>query len=190
MVPDFVDPTGRVVAVEANPTTFELLKVNLTLIGRGTLVHCAVTIGGGEVEIVVSDLGDIYSSLKPGGQVTGDSLRSFKAPGKSLDAVVTEQGLDRVDVEKVDIEGAELDVIRSAVQVMKELRPVIVVEYSTNTWPKFGATAEDLLRLAADRGYAVKLYDLARCRLIEPPPGLWNSGYANVLLLPNDRVAG
>jgi FkbM family methyltransferase len=183
-----VGPTGRVVAVEANPVTFELLRRNIELNGRGTPVHCAVTSHDGDVEIFVSDMGDVYSSLKVGGLVTGDTVHSHKVPGKTLDAVVATQKLDRVDVVKIDIEGAEMDALRSAPKLMAEQRPVFVVEYGTNTWPTFEATANDLLRLAGERGYRVRSFDPVARALVEPPPGTWESAYTNVLLVPNDAI--
>jgi FkbM family methyltransferase len=183
-----VGPHGRVVAIEANPQTFELLKRNLALNGCGTPVHCAVTTNAGEVDIFVSDMGDVYSSLRTGGLVTGDSVRSYKVPGRPLDEVVEDLGLDRVHVVKVDIEGGELDVLRSARRTMTQLRPVWIVEYGTNTWPAFGATAEQLLALVKDRGYEIRQFDLSARRLVAPLPNVWQSPYTNIMLLPNEKI--
>jgi hypothetical protein len=109
--------------------------------------------------------------------------------GKTLDALVADLKLDRVDVVKVDIEGAEMDALRSADHIMRNFRPAFVLEYGMNTWPVFGATADDLRELAADRGYIVKIYDLASGRPVDPPRETWSSGYANLLLLPREWVS-
>jgi FkbM family methyltransferase len=183
-----VGPTGSVVSVEANPTTFELLRANLAANGRGAPVHRALTSDSGEIEIFVSDAGDVYSSLKKGGLVTGASVKSHRVRGQSLDSLVSDLKLDRVDVVKIDIEGAEMDVLRSAEVVMREFRPAFVVEYGVNTWPAFGATAEEFRALAAERDYEIKLYDPETDRPVDPGSEAWASGYINFLLLPREMM--
>ena len=85
---------------------------------------------------------------------------------------------------KIDIEGAELDVLRSARHVLKELRPVVVCEYGINTWPAFGATAEGLLALLAECDYTVGIFDVKSGAVRPVDETVWKSGYANLILLP------
>lgn len=185
-----VGPGGRVVAVEANPVTYDLLRRNLALNGFGTAVHCALTTSEGETELFTPrEGGDVYSSLRKGGLVCGDDVETFRVAGRTLDEVVASLGLDRVDVLKIDIEGAELDVLRAAPRLMRESRPVIICEYGTNTWPAFGACAASLLAMLGERGYRAGLFD-AVSRTVRPADGrVWDSHYANLILLPVERAA-
>ncbi len=50
-----------------------------------------------------------------------------------LDLFAVERGLDRVDFVKVDVEGAELDVLAGALWVLKKFRPRVMVEVHTET---------------------------------------------------------
>jgi FkbM family methyltransferase len=180
-----VGPDGRVIAIEANPVTHRLMEQNLKINGFGIAVHCALTAKPGEVELFVPrQLGDAYSSLRQGGLVQGQDIDVIKVPGRTLDEVVSSLGLDRIDLLKIDIEGAELDVLRSARRVLRELRPVVICEYGMNTWPVFGATAESLLALLQECHYSVGIFD-AKKGIVQPVnEEVWKSDYANLILQP------
>lgn len=176
---------GRVVAVEANPVTFALLERNLEVNGCGIAVHCALTPVPGEVQLFVPRQGgDVYSSLRKGGLVNGDDIESIMVNGRTLDDVVLSLGIDRVDVLKIDIEGGELDVLRSASRLLREMRPVVVCEYGTNTWPAFGATAKGLLELLGQCGYIAGVFDSQRGVVVPVDHQVWKSPYVNLVLQP------
>lgn len=185
---DLVGPSGNVVSIEANPATRDLLAANLALNGRSPPIHCALAAAAGEVDIFVSDRGDVYSSLRTGGLVRGESVRSHKVRARTLDDVVGELGLNQVDLVKVDIEGGELDVLRSARQIMQQFRPTWIVEYGTNTWSVFGATPAQLLELLSERRYVLRQFDIQARRLVEPATTIWESPYTNLILLPAEKA--
>lgn len=184
-----VGPQGCVVSVEANPLTYRLLQRNLALNGFGTAVHCALTNQPGEVELYVPrEGGDVFSSIKKGGLVHGDDIESFRVPGRTLDEVVASQGIERIDVVKIDVEGAELDVLRSARRVLSEFRPVILCEYGTNTWPAFNVCSDDLLTLLAEHNYQAGIFAPAEKQVRAVDSRVWDSPYANLVLQPCGRA--
>jgi FkbM family methyltransferase len=182
-----VGPRGQVVAIEANPVTQPLLDRNLRLNGFGKIVCCALASSAGELELFVPRAGDVYSSLRTGGLVTGPNIKRFRVHGCTLDDVVSSLGLQRVDLIKIDIEGAELDALRSAQRVMCELRPMILCEYGINTWPAFGACKDDLILMLKKRNYRVGIFDPATKRVNPASESVWTSGYANLVLVPSER---
>jgi FkbM family methyltransferase len=177
------------VSIEANPATHKLLERNLSLNGFGTAVHCALTTQAGEVDLFVPRSGgDVYSSIRRGGLIRGEDIECFRVPGRTLDEVVASQGLKQLDAVKIDIEGAELDVLKSAPRLMSEFRPLILCEYGTNTWPPFGANKEDLLRLLRRYNYTVGIFTVKEKRVRAVDDQVWNSSYANLVLQPTERV--
>jgi hypothetical protein len=65
----------------------------------------------------------------------------------SLDAYCQEQGLTRVDFVKVDVEGAEMAVLRGAEQLLRRPSPPIwLIEMNISTSQNFGYSPCDLLR--------------------------------------------
>jgi FkbM family methyltransferase len=184
-----VEPGGRVIAIEANPVTYQLLKRNLKINDFGTAIHCALTSEPGKVELFMPRSGgDVYSSIRKGGLVRGNDVESFSVLGRTLDEVVASLQLERVNLVKIDIEGGELEVLRSASRIMRELRPVILCEYGTNTWPAFGATKESLLALIAERNYFVGVFDTIRKRVRRADSGIWDLPYINLILQPKENA--
>lgn len=184
-----VGNTGNVIAIEANPLTYSFLKRNLVANKFGVPVNCAVTTQIGEVELFMpNDGGDVYSSLKQGGLLQGKSVQSFKVQGRSLDEVVLELALPRVDVVKIDVEGAELEVLCSSNHLLSNLRPIFITEYSSKTWPGFGSTPEDLQALINKYDYKLNLFDFHTKGLVPLPEGIWQSSYVNLVLVPEERL--
>ena len=182
---------GKIVSIEANPITYKLLERNLEANKIGIPLNCALTSQIGEVELFMPSDGDIYSSLRKDGLVENSaSFHTFKIRGGTLDNVITELALSRVDVVKVDIEGAELDVLRSAPNLLSTFRPILVVEYGTNTWPCFGATPDGLETLADTYNYALRLFNPQKKELVSIPEEFWNTPYSNLILVPEERIQG
>jgi FkbM family methyltransferase len=178
-----VGASGQVVSIEANPLTFKLLERNLRANRFGTPVQCALTTQTGEVELFMPQDWDVYSSLRAAGLVEGRADHSFKVTARTLDDVVKELGLSKVDVVKIDVEGGELDVLRSAPTLLKNLRPLIIAEYSRNTWAGFGATFNELEELCRDFSYQLRLFDQQQ-KLSPVSAEIAESAFANLILVP------
>ena len=183
----WVGPTGTVISIEANPLTVPLLRRNLESNGFPVnhIVHAALTKSPGELELHMPEIGDTYSSIKVGGLVTGANVRKFRVTGRTLDSVVQEFAPSRVDFIKIDVEGADLEVLQSASGTVDRFRPLISIEYGVVTWKPFGATQADLERFCREHRYEIGLYDIDSDRLSPPTPTAWESEYVNFFLTPN-----
>jgi FkbM family methyltransferase len=178
---------GQVIAIEANPVTYELLVRNLEKNQFGIPIHCALSLHAGEVELFVPSDGDVYSSLRADGLVkVSESFESVTVQSRTLDEVVESLGLQRVDVVKIDVEGGELDVLASATNVLDRFRPVVIVEYSTNTWNAFGATAETVQSFCRQHRYVIRRFNLPKRRFDAIDEDVWQSPYLNLVLLPEE----
>lgn len=183
-----VGKQGQVISIEANPDTYHLLQRNLKANHLDLSIHCALTSQAGEVELFMPvDGGDVYSSLKPGGLVSG-SIQSFKVKARTLDSVIQEFELTKVDLIKIDIEGAELDVLYTASHALSVFRPIVITEYGTNTWTKFEATPQKLKDYLNHFSYAIRLFDRKTKKLIPPSEETWLSPYTNLFLLPAEKI--
>lgn len=180
---------GKVVAIEANPRTFKLLERNLRANHFGIPVQCALTSEAGEVELFMPKDWDVYSSLRAGSLVEGSADQSFKVTARTLDEVVDALALQKVDLVKIDIEGGELDVLRSAPKLLSILRPLIIAEYSVNTWASFGASFAQLEELSRNHSYQLRLFDQQKQRLTPLSKNIGQSAFANVVLVPQERLS-
>lgn len=103
-----VGPVGRVIAIEAHPETFRCLEAT---IGRSelpnvTAINCAVADRDGELSISAgpSHLGPSHLMNTV---LNGEGDDGTRVPARSLDSLAHELRLDRVDLLKMNIEGAE-----------------------------------------------------------------------------------
>ena len=183
-----VGKSGTVVAIEANPETYTLLERNLRANHFGLPVHCALTSQPGEVELFVPGAWDVYSSLRADGVVEGVVDHSYKVRARTLDDVINELNLSRVDLVKIDIEGGELDVLRSAPKLLNVLRPYIITEYGLNTWPAFEVTGDDLKQLVKEAGYSINRFSVKEQKLVSVTDEVWNENYINLVLIPKERT--
>jgi FkbM family methyltransferase len=102
-------PNARIIAVEADPDTFRLLEANTSRLSQVTCVHAAITDHDGEVPL--------YSGAESWGASTmpaPEHSTRHVVPSLTLDRLAEQHGVERIDLLKMDIEGAEAAVIRSA----------------------------------------------------------------------------
>ncbi|MBV8187822.1 MAG: FkbM family methyltransferase [Alphaproteobacteria bacterium] len=77
---------------------------------------------------------------------------------ETLDAVTARLGIARVDVIKIDVEGAELKVLAGARETLRKWQPVLLIEANDEALRKQGASTADLLALLRSLDYAVFVF--------------------------------
>ena len=121
-----VGPTGKVIAVEPHPDNFRRLEGN-ALRNQLTQLDCVQAAAGdreGTVELFVHERGINHSLVRGSG-------RSLSVPMKTVDAIVRERGLTRLDLLKIDIEGVVPAALRGAAESIMRFHPRIAIERDT-----------------------------------------------------------
>jgi FkbM family methyltransferase len=183
MAGGLVGPTGKVVSIEANPDTVKLLNRNLAANGLPEGKNCAVSATNGTAEFLIASAGDVYGTLKSNEYVPAES-KTISVTTRTLDDIVQDAGLAKVDFIKIDVEGGEIDCLRGADKTLRNHKPMVVLEYGTSTWPGFNHTPEELIAIADNYGYELKMLDVTMKTLVPVSVAVWSSGYANVVMLP------
>jgi FkbM family methyltransferase len=101
-------PAARVIAVEPHPETFARLQANTGHLDGVELVQAAVSDRDGSLELHVG-----ADSWGAGMHAARGTTGTISVRALTLDRLLDEHGLDEVDVLKVDIEGAEVGVLRT-----------------------------------------------------------------------------
>lgn len=99
-------PNARVIAVEADPALIPRLRKNVAGLPV-TVVHAAVCNREGEQVFYRSDRSSWGNSLDR----TLPYQTAVRVPALSLSSLLESEGVERVDLLKVDVEGAEWDIL-------------------------------------------------------------------------------
>jgi len=184
---------GKVFSFEPNPEVYERLRKNILLnqddlYGEVIVQNCAVSDYEGCSEFHVPLMcKSAYGSLhRPNIKEDCDIINVSVI---SLDHYVERNKLGRVDLIKIDVEGAELTVLKGAEKVLRRFYPMIFMEVSDKRTKAFGYKAEKLCSFLEDLGY--ELYCPVQCykqKGLELTPftadGFIN--YVDVFAVPNE----
>jgi len=126
-----VGPNGRVVAVEPAPSTARLLALSLELNGysRSTALH--------EVALGRNASGEAHFYIPPHEPknalvIAAARPDSIKVKATNLDTLL--DAYDRVDLIKIDAEGAELDIVGGMEAVVARHEPLVVLEFNAHRY--------------------------------------------------------
>lgn len=94
-------------------------------------------------------------------------------PLKSIDKIMTELGHTRIDLFKMDIEGAEYEVIEHMLSMSPPLLPgQLLVEFHDSLAPELGARKTALIRSILSRGYELTYQEGCEYSFFLTPPEL------------------
>ena len=121
-----VGTTGQVHAFEPDPRVYRYLVENTARNGlqNVTLNNAALGNVVGPARFILRQ-DPTQSSLK-GAKVAGDSTGETYIDVTTVDDYIRKNRLQRVDALKIDVEGAELAVVRGALETLKELNPSLI----------------------------------------------------------------
>lgn len=104
-------PGARIVAIEPEPSNYELLKKNAAPYGQIETFRAALWDKCGTVGIFDSGMGNSAFQTKA---ATPSSGGKHTAKSVTLDRLIADCGIEFVDFLKVDVEGAEVEIFRQA----------------------------------------------------------------------------
>lgn len=153
-----VGADGSVLALEPNPANCELLERSVAENGFGTVRVVGVAVSR-DIGVVGVHTNASNGSIFDVAGVARSMPCSFVAPAQPLDHLVDEAGMTRVDVIKIDVEGAEPLVLAGAGRTISRFRPHIVAEFSPGLLGEAPAYTRALALLARFRelGYGLSV---------------------------------
>lgn len=176
---------GHIHAFEPEPSNFRLLTKNVSRNGfkrSVTLNQVALSDQSGSANLNRS--GDAASAY------VSDELAAsgaIEVHCTTIDTYARLVGLSRLDLIKIDVEGAEMRVLRGATATLRRFRPVLLVECAERHLHRSGVAARDLLGLLAGLGYKSFVPSVRRLRWVNVDASDANiPGNDNLVCLPAD----
>ena len=183
------DASIKIVAIEAIPEKIVNLRKKFPLV---ELHDCAVGESTGQVSFFINTEQSGYSSLGRPGSASKDTIAEITVPIKRLDDLVSS---DNVDVIKIDVEGAELGVLRGSPNLLDSSRPIIMFESGPEMDDGLRYTKRELHEFLVAHRYALLIPN----RVAHNDPGLTQEGFieshlyprrtTNYFAVPNERRA-
>jgi FkbM family methyltransferase len=152
---------GRVVAFEPNPEIVRLLRDNVESNKLSEIevlpIACAdrdqtlTFFASATANTGASSLAE--ANADPG---MGGNSKSYQVRARPIDDVVRELNVQRLDVMKVDVEGAEVYVLRGAIQSLNRFHPKIIAEVVPRQLENMKSSKEELFALLESLGYSIR----------------------------------
>ena len=152
---------GRVLAFEPAPDIFANLSRNLAInnLDRVELFNCGLFDKTDALPIYRQldvNFGTINDGV-PSLFSTGSDRQEVTVPLRRFDDVAEECRLNHLDIMKIDVEGAEMMVLRGAESFIKRFRPLIITELSDANFQRAGYTSNELINYLESLDYDVQL---------------------------------
>ncbi|MFT3791630.1 MAG: FkbM family methyltransferase [Rudaea sp.] len=152
-----VGPCGVVYAIEAMPANFEILKRNIAHNGITNVKAFNLAIVG---DPAINHISINANPFNSGGhsifRMSVDAEATYDCPAMTLDAFVRREGLERIDILQMDIEGAEFDILLNADKVLLgSIREIMFEYHDAYVAPR---THRELLDLLHDLGFRTHEY--------------------------------
>jgi FkbM family methyltransferase len=121
-----VGPTGRVISFEPLPANFALLEQNVQLNRLQHVQMNAQAVFSRDEELTIS-VPDHAPNSGDASVLSTEGTKHFRVPAITLDSFSSGTGL-RPDFLKMDVEGAEYDVLLGAKETIAQSRPKMLIE--------------------------------------------------------------
>jgi FkbM family methyltransferase len=158
---NIVDNNGIVIAIEPSERDMERLRANVEL-NKGQVIRLrqtAISNSSGERELLIAE--EEHSGQNTLGafayaDVQNQGKRRVKT--ETLDEVVKNEALTRVDVIKMDVEGHEFFALQGAKETLRNFHPTLLVEISETALMNQRCTSSQIFTFLDDMGYRMYIF--------------------------------
>lgn len=165
---------GSIHVFEPNPQSAQRLRqtINNNGLTNVLLNECAIGDQSGVFQF------HLHKTPTESGLVNVEKTTSvIDIPVQTIDKYCQNKNIPKVDLLKIDVEGAELLVLHGATRTIRESRPIMIVELHRKQSTSFGYTVEDTVQHLQSIGYTLftQFYGLTtRPRLVPLRDLNWN----------------
>lgn len=169
---------GHVIAFEPHPQSFDRLKRNVARNGLDNVLAIHTAVGERRVKLPFA----INTQPSNSGLAINQnqSAQSISVDVYSIDEIMAEHKLPKVDVMKIDVEGAEGLVLRGAQNTLRRFAPKMLIEVDRNLESGFGDTPQDVLAPLLHLGYKLFTNECGNLRSIHDIRAIYSTNIISV----------
>ena len=152
-----VGPEGQVYAFEPFPSSAQAIRKNAALNGftNVSVYEVAALDHGGTIDLRVRSFSSWNEIVDPDNVANSDEGHIIKVPTVAIDELVEADQLKPPDLVKIDVQGAEISVLRGMMKTIRSNRPIIMCEVHRAVVNAFSDFVDQVIR---PLGYEVTTY--------------------------------
>jgi len=154
-----VGPSGQVISFEPEPSNYELLTQNIVLNGYSNLtaINKAVSSTVGTATLYITALDNGRNSMYHHGLPESGST---SVETTTLDSFLASEGWPRVDLVKIDVEGAEVEVLDGMARLMADYPNLkLIIELNPPLFQNGGVSPLEFIERLAAPGWSVQVIE-------------------------------
>lgn len=174
-----VGRSGTVVALEPARESFRVLQRNVALNKLTNVIAiCAAAAESNGVATLYHDPDSSRNSL---GRTRGQPEDSELVDTTTIDSLFMSHSITRLDLLKIDAEGAEAKVLGGAVKTLRAWHPAVLLEVNPGASEELGSSSSESLELLEGMGYKFFRVQQGRPEILSGSPrggnvvALWES---------------
>ena len=149
-----LSPQGEHFAFEPLPDFFRNLKAKYS--EKVRLFDCALSDKCGKTSFQYVKNAPAYSGLKKRAYTNQNpDIQEITVSLNKLDDIIRTD--IRIDLIKIDVEGAEFHVLKGSFEILKRNKPVIIFEFGLGAADFYGTNPEDIFSLLENAGLKISL---------------------------------
>jgi FkbM family methyltransferase len=180
----YVGRSGQVHAFEPTPGTFAQLRANVELNNCACVRLNQLAVADKPAKSTFFVYAQCGMNSMRRQEWVGAPIEEITVDAVSVDDYVDVHGLNRVDLIKIDVEGAELMVLDGASRVLTGPNaPVLICEFTNKTTSGFGYRAAAIRERLESLGYRLYRWNCKERRLVSEPVARNYEIYANLVCM-------
>jgi len=157
-------PAGQIYSFEMDTLNFDILRKNVALNNCQNVetILAAVSEKAGTARYLrYFDRPDPTFRLMTDKEASSQKATLISVPAITLDTFFQSRNI-MPDVIKIDVEGAEMQVLKGMAGILREAKPVLYLEVHPWNFPVFNTSIEEILNLLTTEGYTI--FDIPNMR--------------------------
>ncbi len=178
--------TGRVLAFEPHPDIRKKLMDNILLNGLNNIKVFSSALSDKEGKTNLFSYNDQMPDKGTSSLYELNNLeKSFEVQVSTVDKVAADEGLNRLDLIKIDTRGSDFPIIKGAAESIRKFNPSVIFEYNRDNWSRAGFKWEDAKIFFGQNDYALHLIGENNLTSITEAPTIETSH--NILAVPHGQ---
>jgi FkbM family methyltransferase len=155
-----VGKNGKIIAIEPSPINFKYLQKNVNLQNTTNieLFNFACGKKNGKIDFLVSNRSN-WSRVASDDLIDAPPdtiLETISLPIKKLDSFIHEQGINKLDFVRMDVEGYELNILEGMEETLRRFKPLLQIE--VHLFILGIESTRNLLNFFKNLGYNISYY--------------------------------